>query len=75
MYMLNQVLSETVSKALKTTGGEEAEGTAKFTEMMDKFFDCLNVHNYRHGIESRKNFQKPYTSSDDTRLKVNIIIE
>ena len=53
--MLNQVLSETVSKALKTTGEEEAEGTAKFTEMMDKFFDCLNVHNYRHGIESRKN--------------------
>ena len=73
MYMLYQVLSETVSKALKTTGGEEVEGTATFTEMMDKFFDCLNVHNYRHGIESRKSFQIPYTSSDDSRLKVNKI--
>ena len=32
----------------------------------------LNVHNYTHGIHSRKDFQKPYTSSDDARLKVVI---
>ena len=48
---LHQVLSETVSKALKITGGEEAEGTSKFTETMNKFFDCFNVHNNKHGIE------------------------
>ena len=67
---LYQVLSESVSMALKKTGGEEAEGTSKFADMMDKFFDCLNVHNYTHGIHSRKDFHKPYTSSDDARLKV-----
>ena len=38
---LYQVLSESVSMALKITGGEEAEGTSKFADMMDKFFDCL----------------------------------
>ena len=59
-----------MSKALKLIGGNEAEGTSKFTEMMDKFFDCLNVHNYKHGIHSRKKFQMPYTSADDPRLKV-----
>ena len=39
-----------MSKALKLIGGNEAEGTSKFAEMMDEFFDCLNVHNYKHGI-------------------------
>ena len=62
--------SKSVSVAIKTTGGQEAEGTSKFAEMMDKTFDCLNVHNYTHGVHCCKDFQKPYTSSDDTRLKV-----
>ena len=56
--------------ALRLIGGKDAEGTSKFADMMDKFFDCLNVHNYTHGIHSRKDFQKPYTSADDVRLKV-----
>ena len=34
-----------VSDALLEVGGEEFEGTAKFCEMMDKFFDALNVLN------------------------------
>ena len=38
--------------------------------MVDKFFDAVNVHNYTHGIHSRKRFQMPYTSSEDMRLKV-----
>ena len=49
-----QVLSESVSKAVFLTGGEEATETATFVAMVDKFFDCLNVHNYTHGIHSRK---------------------
>ena len=65
-----QVLSDSVSKALQLTGGEEASETAKFVGMVDKFFDALNVHNYTHGIHSRKRFRMPYTTGKDMRLKV-----
>ncbi len=64
------MLSETVSNALKLLGGEEASETANFVEMMDKFFDALNVHNYTHGLHARKQFQMPYISVKDKRLKV-----
>ena len=48
-----QVLSETVSKALVRTGGEEAAETAKFVSLVDKFFDCLNVNNYKWKTQSK----------------------
>ena len=67
-----QVLSESVSKALKLTGGNEVSETARFVDMMDKFFDALNVHNYTEGVHKRKRFKMPYTSSKDMRLKVCI---
>ena len=50
--------------------GDVATETAKFLGMADKLFDTLNVHNYSHGATARKPFQKPFTSSDDWRLKV-----
>lgn len=59
-----------MSNALKMLGGEEASETANFVLMMDKFFDALNVHNYTHGLHSRKQFQMPYISEKDKRLKV-----
>ena len=62
--------SETVSNALKLLGGEEASATAHFVQMFDKFFDALNVCNYEHGVHARKEFQTPYVSSKDKRLKV-----
>jgi len=31
------------------TGGSEATQTAKFVEMMDKFFDSLNVTSFERG--------------------------
>ena len=65
------MLSESISKALQLTGGEDAEGTANFVMMFDKFFDCLNVTNFTNGAKARKPFQKPYTNSDDIRLKVS----
>lgn len=65
-----QVFSDSVSKALSLTGGADASETAIFVGMMDKFFDCLNVHNYTSGVHSRKPFQMPYTSASDFRLKV-----
>ena len=68
MYM--QVLSESVYKALVTTGGEEAWGTAHFVMMFDRFFDCLNVNSFTAGKHKRKQFQDPYRSPSDFRLKV-----
>lgn len=64
------MLSNSVVAALKLTGGPGAEGTAKFIEMADKFFDCLNVANLNEGKEKWKKFREPYTSPDDERLKV-----
>ena len=52
------MLSETVSRALQLTGGREAPETAKFVEMMDKFFDSMNVHNYTEGVH-KKGFKYP----------------
>lgn len=65
-----QTLSETVSNALRLTGGEEATETAEFIAMMEKFIDSKNVHNFTHGYHSLKSLQAPYTSGDDFRLKV-----
>ena len=66
----DQVLSDSVSKALMLTGGSEAFETAMFLAKVDKFFDCLNVTSYRKGFKTRKEFQKPYFKKDDARLKV-----
>ena len=68
--LIIQVLSESVSKALTLTGGDEVEETSRLILMMDKFFDCVNVHNFTHGLYARKPFQMPYWSAEDPRLKV-----
>ena len=60
-----------MSKALELTGGEDAIETVRFVKMMDRFFDALNVHNYTHGLHARKDFQMPYISAQDKRLKVH----
>ena len=65
-----QVMSESVSKALRLTGGEVASETASFIEMVDKMFDALNVSSLSKGKLKRKPFLQPYRSSNDFRLKV-----
>jgi len=52
------------------TQGEEAEETAKFAEMFDKFFDCLNVSYAKAGMRSKNCFKNPYRKPNDFRLKV-----
>lgn len=64
------MLSNSVASALRLTGGAEVEETAKFIEMMDKFFDCLNVGDFNSGKLSRNAFKSPYRSASDFRLKV-----
>lgn len=70
IYLIVQVLSESVSKALTLTGGEEARETSRLVDYMDKFFDALNVSNYTKGVHKRKPFQLPYTTSEDKCLEV-----
>lgn len=67
------MLSESVGKALKLTGGPQAAGTSEFVLIFDKFFDLLNVSDFHSGQRSRKPFCKPYETSDDERLEVNIL--
>lgn len=38
-----QILSATVAAVVKSFGPPDATGTAKLCEMMDSYFDCLNV--------------------------------
>ena len=38
-----QVLSNTVATALRLTGKDEVEETARFVTVFDRLFDCLNV--------------------------------
>ena len=65
-------MSETVSKALLEVVGSKAEGTSEFISIVDKMFDCLNVHNLMEAKFKRKPFQSPYRSGEDWRLKVAI---
>ena len=62
-----QVLSASVASVLKAFGPPEAEGTAKLCEMMDGFFDCLNVRSTTEHQRKRKPFLAPYISDEDRR--------
>jgi len=68
-------MGESVSNALYLTGGSEAFETAYFVGKFDKFFDCLNVANYKNGIRKWKPFQLPYFTADDSRLQVCYIMQ
>ena len=58
LHTCNQVLSESVSHALKMSGNQEVQGTAEFVGMFDKFFDILNVTNFTNAKSKRKAFQR-----------------
>ena len=61
-----------MANALSLVGGVEAEATAKFVRIVDRFFDCMNVATYTEGKLQRNPFKQPYRSPSDFRLKVNI---
>lgn len=63
--------SQSVSKAVEFTGGPEVEETAKFADMSNKFFDCLNFVTAYHKWNV---FQRLYKSGTDFRLKVCDVI-
>ncbi len=63
-----QVLSSTMASVLQRFGPPEAGGTAKFCEMMDKFFDCFNIRSLSEGTKTRKTFLLPYEDVNDKRF-------
>ena len=62
-----QVLSASVAAVLRSFGPPEAEGTAKYCEMVDGFFDCLNVRSTTEHQRKKKPFLAPYRDSQDGR--------
>ena len=60
-----QVMSETVASALQFTNEERTRETQKFIQMIDTFFDCLNVNSPLEGKLKRKQSRSPYTSPND----------
>ena len=70
-----QVLSASVANVLKAFGPPEASATAKLCEMVDGFFDCLNVRSKTEHVMKRKPFLAPYTSPDDRRYFFKIHLD
>ena len=56
------------------TGGSRTAETARFIELVDAFFDCLNVGNYTDGKRHRKMFQQPFRTANDFRFKVLLYV-
>ena len=63
-----QVLSSSVSAGFEFIGEEEFEEAAKFYQIFDKFFDCLNTKRSGEGREKRKLDLEPYRSNKDVDL-------
>lgn len=65
-----QTLSNTMCLALHRHYPEgDAEETARFCEMVNKFFDCLNTRSTTEHARKRNYFLAPYSSIDDERFE------
>ena len=62
------VLNETTTKILRTFGITEASQTTKYCQMLDQFFDCLNVRSLEKHQKKTKPFLKPYVNENDERF-------
>ncbi len=65
-----KVLSSSVANALQSFYGQKLQGTVEFIKTFDKFFDCMNTRSLTEANRNRKPDMAPYTSPDDSRLKV-----
>ncbi len=62
-------LSKTMATVLREFHGNHTLGTAKFCEMMNKFFDCFNVRSINEGHFKRNTNLSPYKEVTDDRLR------
>ena len=70
LTILDQVLSESLLKALLLVVGQEARESARFVHIFDKFSDVINVRNFTDRKFHRIPFQNPYCNGDDICVKV-----
>ena len=63
-------MSKSVADAFVYYGDTETKETETLCRMFDRFFDCLNVRSLSEWQKKKKPDLKPYSSSDDERLKV-----
>lgn len=64
-----KVLSSSVAAVLKAFSPPDTAATAQLCEMVDSFFDCLNVRSTSEHQRKRKPFLAPYTSVHDERFQ------
>lgn len=64
-----QVLSNSMSIALKEFGPAEATATSKFCNYLNLFFDCLNVRSIDEHRNKRNSFLLPYYKPGDARFE------
>ena len=69
-----QVLSDTVAKGFAFYGDPKTTETQRFIKNFDIFFDCLNVRHPFEYIKRKKPNLKPYTSTDDERFTVRMLL-
>ena len=63
-----------MANALDYFGDPETKETEILLRHFDRFFDCLNVRSMAEAGQKRKDYLKPYTSVDDERLAVSVMI-
>ena len=71
MKLAIQVLSRTVSACLLECNDISVVGTAMFCQMVNGFFDCVNVRSTSEHETKRNERIKPYTSPEDERFNLN----
>ena len=67
-------MSESVAKALESQNLPYTIATRKFIQLMDTFFDCLNVSFIYKGQKIRKEALLPYYDVLDWRFQVTRVI-
>ena len=63
-----QIMSATVASALEQKYGDYVGETVKFIQIVNKWFDFVNVKNLQEHATNRNPHLKPFTSANDWRL-------
>ena len=63
------VLSDRTAKALAKYGGDEAEETANFCSMMDKFLDIVEIRNLDEYKALRSTFDSRSTGEQNSKIQ------
>ena len=67
-------MSETVASALEFLDNDNTRETRLFIQMVDRFFDYLNVRSPLAHQLKRKEGIAPYRKPDDQRFKVLLLL-